>query len=66
VDGVRLDEVSRGLGIPPADAQDAAVDVREEEVRAIWERERVRTSREARARTSTVDLNVPFDGAAES
>ncbi|KAI0356162.1 P-loop containing nucleoside triphosphate hydrolase protein [Trametes cingulata] len=47
VDGVRLDEVARGLGLG---ADDVPADVREEEVRAIYQREQARIAREAKAR----------------
>ncbi|KAH9855198.1 P-loop containing nucleoside triphosphate hydrolase protein [Lenzites betulinus] len=50
VDGVRLDEVARGLGLG---ADDVPADVREEEVRAIYQREQARIAREAKARTQT-------------
>lgn len=56
VDGVRMDEVCRGLGIRvdkavAAPAQDKD-DVLEEEVRAIYERERVRLTREVKVKSS--------------
>ncbi|EMD37480.1 hypothetical protein CERSUDRAFT_114125 [Gelatoporia subvermispora B] len=65
VEGIRLDEVARGLGIVDTGAQGSAVDVREEEVCAIWERERARISREARAQSTCVDASLVFEHAAE-
>ncbi|KAH9949632.1 P-loop containing nucleoside triphosphate hydrolase protein [Amylocystis lapponica] len=59
VEGVRLDEVARGLGVPLAGAavqQEAEADVREEEVRAIWERERARISRESKAARADTEV----------
>ena len=47
VDGVRLDEVIRGLGLG---IDDIPADVREEELRAIYQREQARIAREAKAR----------------
>lgn len=49
VEGIRMDEVCRGLGI--LDNAPATEDVMEEEVRVIYEKERVRI---ARARTSAI------------
>lgn len=46
--GVRADEVLRGLGIDEVQAAEAK-DIREEEVRAIWERERSRLGRDVKA-----------------
>ncbi|KAI0769323.1 P-loop containing nucleoside triphosphate hydrolase protein [Trametes elegans] len=46
VDGVRLEEVARGLGLG---VDDVPADVREEEVRAIYHREQARIVREAKA-----------------
>lgn len=48
VEGVRADEAARGLGIGAGEKAEAA-DVREEEIRAIWERERARVARESKA-----------------
>lgn len=45
VETIRLDEVTRGLGLDDAGASD----VQEEEVRAIWVRECTRIAREAKA-----------------
>ncbi|RDX50187.1 P-loop containing nucleoside triphosphate hydrolase protein [Lentinus brumalis] len=47
VDGVRLDEVVRGLGLG---VDDTPADAREEELRAIYHREQARIAREAKAR----------------
>lgn len=47
--GVRLDEVARGLGISDDAAPSPDSDVKEEEVRAIWGKEKVRISREGKA-----------------
>lgn len=53
VDGVRVDEVVRGLGL-----NDTPADVREEEVRAIYQREQARIAREAKARGQSVCAEV--------
>ena len=45
--GVRVDEVLRGLGID--EVQTETKDIREEEVRGIWERERRRLGRDVKA-----------------
>jgi cell division control protein 6 len=45
-EGVRVDEVLRGLGV---DENGEGKGVREEEISAIWERERSRLGREVRA-----------------
>lgn len=59
VEGIRLDEVSRGLGIHGADSKIGdVVDVREEEVHAIWERERVRIARETKVSAKSADSGV--------
>ncbi|KAI0829681.1 P-loop containing nucleoside triphosphate hydrolase protein [Trametes gibbosa] len=55
VDGVRLDEVARGLGLG---ADDVPADIREEEVRAIYQREQARIAREAKSRTQTRRADV--------
>ncbi|CDO76726.1 hypothetical protein BN946_scf184796.g20 [Trametes cinnabarina] len=55
VDGVRLDEVARGLGLG---VEDDPADVREEEVRAIYEREQARIAREAKACGQTARVAV--------
>lgn len=47
VEGVRLDEVARGLGLG---VDDTPADVREEELRAIYQREQARIAREAKVR----------------
>ncbi|KAH9942300.1 P-loop containing nucleoside triphosphate hydrolase protein [Epithele typhae] len=47
VEDVRLDEVTRGLGLG---ADDTPTDAREEELRAIFQREQARIAREAKAR----------------
>jgi cell division control protein 6 len=44
-EGVRVDEVLRGLGVS---ADKEAKDVREEEICAIWEKERGRLGRDVR------------------
>lgn len=48
VEGVRMEEIARGLGIGEGGEREDA-DVKEEEVRAIWERERARIAREVKA-----------------
>ncbi|KAH9935386.1 uncharacterized protein B0H18DRAFT_412107 [Fomitopsis serialis] len=63
---VRLDEVSRGLGIAGAGAEaEPPADAREEEVRAIWERERARIAREAKASARASTSADVFEGAME-
>ncbi|KAF9522655.1 hypothetical protein CPB83DRAFT_871919 [Crepidotus variabilis] len=65
VDGVWNDEVLRGLGVTPADG--AASDPREEEVRAIWTREKSRLAKDVKAAASALKnatLDV-FTGAFE-
>ncbi|KAI0342036.1 P-loop containing nucleoside triphosphate hydrolase protein [Trametopsis cervina] len=57
VEGVRVEEVRRGLGIEDAPLQDKG-DVMAEELRAIWEKESARISRESKARPS----NNPLPG----
>ncbi|KAI0633404.1 P-loop containing nucleoside triphosphate hydrolase protein [Trametes polyzona] len=55
VEGVRLDEVARGLGLG---TDDVPTDAREEEVRAIYQREQARVAREAKARAQTCRADV--------
>ncbi|KAI0645382.1 P-loop containing nucleoside triphosphate hydrolase protein [Trametes meyenii] len=63
VDGVRLDEVGRGLGLG---SEDTTADVREEEVRAIYRREEARIAREAKAHGQVTRAEVVnFDEAME-
>ena len=64
VEGVRLDEIARGLGLGPDDTPSNA---REEEVRAIFQREQARITREAKSRgqaTSVAEV-VGFEEATE-
>jgi len=57
VEGMWGDEVLRGLGITGVPtAEGASVDPREEELRGIWERERVRLTKDIKA--TTVASNV--------
>lgn len=64
---VRLDEVLRGLGIAAAGAEaEPLADAREEEVRAIWERERARIAREVKASARASATSDVFDGAMEA
>lgn len=60
VEGVRMDEVCRGLGIHDNGAVAAASDLMEEEVRGIYEKERVRI---ARAKSITTSIADVFDHA---
>lgn len=60
VEGVRIDEVCRGLGIHDNGAAAAASDLMEEEVRGIYEKERVRI---ARAKSITASIADVFDHA---
>lgn len=62
VEGLRMDEVARGLGI--SNNQTANEDVREEEVRSLWTRESVRISREIKAQGIS-RTDSPFDQAME-
>lgn len=55
VEGVRLDEVARGLGLGIADAP---ADAREEEVRAVYQREQARIAREAKSHNQTRRVDV--------
>ncbi|KAI0674986.1 P-loop containing nucleoside triphosphate hydrolase protein [Trametes maxima] len=62
-DGIRLDEVARGLGLG---SEDSPADVREEEVRAIYRREQARIAREAKAHGQAARAEVAgFDEAIE-
>jgi len=67
---VRSDEVLRGMGIDAADVKaDEGCDVREEEIRAIWERERARLGRDIRVRgrgKACAGDHDTFDGALEN
>ncbi|KAA1472809.1 P-loop containing nucleoside triphosphate hydrolase protein [Dentipellis sp. KUC8613] len=68
VQGIRADEVLRGLGIS-ADRQAVAeetVDVREEEINAIWEREMMKVRKEAAAQARRTQSSSSFEGAIES
>ncbi|KAI0371145.1 P-loop containing nucleoside triphosphate hydrolase protein [Pilatotrama ljubarskyi] len=63
VENVRLDEVARGLGLG---VDDIPTDAREEEVRAIYQREQARIAREAKARAQTSrTVAVGFEDAME-
>lgn len=70
VEGARVEELARGLGIqssPSSPSQDMpAPDVREEEVRSIWEREVTRIARESRASQVAVRPSDVFDDAIEN
>lgn len=59
--GVRLEEVCRGLGIE--DNQDSS-DLKAEEVRAIWAKEKVRIARELKAKDTTSVSFEAFEEAA--
>ncbi|KAH8083804.1 P-loop containing nucleoside triphosphate hydrolase protein [Cristinia sonorae] len=61
-EGIRLEEVSRGLGV---DSKPAGGDVRAEEAWAIAESERVRMSKEAKAGGATAQFTA-FEGAIEN
>ncbi|THH30928.1 hypothetical protein EUX98_g3253 [Antrodiella citrinella] len=61
-EGIRLDEVTRGLGI---DADIVGGDVRSQEVRAIADKERARIAKDARVVPSVAYLTV-FEGAIEN
>ncbi|KAI0743785.1 P-loop containing nucleoside triphosphate hydrolase protein [Daedaleopsis nitida] len=63
VDGVRLDEVVRGLGLG---LDDTSADAREEEVRAIYQRELARIAREAKSRGQSSRVEIAsFEDAME-
>ena len=62
VEGVRLDEVTRGLGLG---LEDSPADAREEEVRTIFQREQARITREAKAHGRVPAELVGFDEAME-
>lgn len=63
---VRLEEVLHGLGVAVSGAEvEPPVDAREEEVRAIWERERARIAREVKASTRATATTDVFEGAME-
>ncbi|KAI9509182.1 P-loop containing nucleoside triphosphate hydrolase protein [Russula earlei] len=58
MEGVRLDEVLRGLGIGAE-----AKDICEEEVEGIWKRELARIRKEARAQRPGAQTDIGFDDA---
>ncbi|THH16574.1 hypothetical protein EW146_g4073 [Bondarzewia mesenterica] len=69
MEGIRADEVLRGLGID-LDCQaspEGADDIREEEVRVIWQREMAKVKRESKSQQNKMNTlgNVGFDGAME-
>lgn len=70
VEGVRTDEALRGMGIGSqvgGNNEAQSVDIREEEVRAIWERERIRLGKDIKARERCNDvMGDTFDGAVEN
>ena len=75
--GVREKEVARGLGIAvdaeaptPTRAENSKVDVREEDVRTIWNREMVRIRKEVKARDFAIgeanrEIELGFEDAME-
>jgi cell division control protein 6 len=67
LEGVRCGEVLRGLGIGGEANGEGCKDIREEEVRAIWEREKARLTRDAKAKTRANGSSAGdvFDGAME-
>ncbi|KAF5351649.1 hypothetical protein D9756_007735 [Leucocoprinus leucothites] len=50
VEGVWCDEILRGLGVNTTPQEGAEVDVCEEEVKAIWQREQARTARDVKVK----------------
>ena len=58
VEGVRTDEVLRGLGIQEGELKPVTDDVMEEEVRAIFEKERARIVRESKSKPSAAAAAV--------
>ncbi|PSS37866.1 hypothetical protein PHLCEN_2v334 [Hermanssonia centrifuga] len=62
VEGVRTDEVKRGLGLYE---KEAGLDVMAEEVWNVWENERVRIQREARSKPGASPVGEAFDEAVE-
>lgn len=62
-EGVRFDEMLRGLGVQAAPADTG--DIREEEVRAVWAREQTRIAREAKAASATTADDIFLDATAD-
>lgn len=53
VEGVWCDEILRGLGVNNVPQEGAEIDVCEEEVKAIWQREQARNARDVKAKDGT-------------
>ena len=51
VSGIRIEEIRKGLGIDDAPSKNTG-DVMAEEVRVIWDKERIRISRDVKARSN--------------
>jgi cell division control protein 6 len=64
VDGARVDEILRGLGCAPTEAI-STTDIAEEEVRALFTRERARITREVNARAVSSGFAEHFAEAIE-
>ncbi|KAJ3556171.1 hypothetical protein NM688_g2175 [Phlebia brevispora] len=64
VEGVRMDEILRGLGLQD-DGMSTVVDIKEEEIRSLWEKEKVRIARESKTRHGEEALSKAFEDAAE-
>ncbi|KAF7793783.1 hypothetical protein EIP86_004904 [Pleurotus ostreatoroseus] len=64
VEGVRMDEIMRGLGISD-DAATASGDIKEEEIKGLWESEKVRISRESKIRRAGGSPSGAFEDATE-
>lgn len=65
VAGVRIEEVRKALGIDDTASNEPA-DVMAEEVRGIWEKERIRISRESKARASNNTVPAGSDAFEEA
>jgi cell division control protein 6 len=66
VEGVRTDEILRGLGIQDVHSKPVASadgDVLEEEIRAVFEKERIRIVRESKSKLSGATVADTFEGA---
>jgi cell division control protein 6 len=67
--GVRGEEVLRGMGVTPSEGSNLNGDIRAEEVRGIWEREKLRLGRDLKALEREGNKSLAgvdaFDGAAE-
>lgn len=69
VNGVRGEEVLRGMGVITSDASNVSGDVRSQEVKGIWEREKTRLGRDLKTLEKETGKTLTgvdvFDGAAK-